>query len=240
MIAHELIAAAVAQPDATSSVVSAAERLPLLGYPAVIDVFARGGVVMIPILLLSVLGVFFWLRGALAVRALRRELPRSRTLLRMAEQRNFTSLRDAARAGLSLTDRVAERLLVFRADPVSELRRQTQELLTTALRSALSAHRWVGICAKLAPILGLLGTVVGISMTFNLIAATGGTGNYEQLADGIHQALYTTIFGLIVALVLTVLGALLHSRMVALEHETEEFADALIVALKEGEASHGR
>lgn len=212
----------------------------VMGYPALIDLFLRGGPVMYPILALSILGLFFWLRGALVVRAARRDLPRGRSLLTMAQQGNFRSLKDAAEAGGTLPDSIAFRVLSFTGYPASELRREAQEVMASLLYGAVGATRWVTICARLAPLLGLLGTVVGISITFSDVAATGGSGDYARLADGIHQALFTTIFGLIVALILTVLGALLNSRLVGLEHAGDRFTDALILHIKREEANDGR
>lgn len=56
--------------------------------------------------------------------------------------------------------------------------------------------------ASAAPLLGLLGTVIGMIEIFGSQAGTGamGTGNPGQLAHGISIALYNTAFGLIVAI----------------------------------------
>lgn len=56
----------------------------------------------------------------------------------------------------------------------------------------------LGSIASLAPIMGLLGTVVGMIEIFGAQSPTGG--NPEQLARGISIALYNTAFGLIVAI----------------------------------------
>jgi biopolymer transport protein ExbB len=56
--------------------------------------------------------------------------------------------------------------------------------------------------ASAAPLLGLLGTVIGMIEIFGSQAPAGGTtgGNPAQLAHGISVALYNTAFGLIVAI----------------------------------------
>lgn len=58
----------------------------------------------------------------------------------------------------------------------------------------------LGIIGAIAPMLGLTGTVLGMIKAFNKIAATGGAAKPEQLADGIGQALVTTLMGLVVAI----------------------------------------
>ena len=62
----------------------------------------------------------------------------------------------------------------------------------------------LGSIASIAPLLGLLGTVMGNMETFGVIGAGASLGNMEQLAQGISKALLTTAFGLVVAIPTTV------------------------------------
>ncbi len=57
--------------------------------------------------------------------------------------------------------------------------------------------------SNLAPLMGLLGTVIGMIYVFKDIAALGGQADINVLAGGIWQALLTTAFGLIVAIPVT-------------------------------------
>ena len=58
---------------------------------------------------------------------------------------------------------------------------------------------WISVCSNLGPSLGLLGTVQGMILTFNNLAA-GGAGDASLLANSIGQALWTTAGGLIVSI----------------------------------------
>jgi biopolymer transport protein ExbB len=58
----------------------------------------------------------------------------------------------------------------------------------------------LGVIGAIAPMLGLLGTVIGMIEAFNVIASTGGMARPDQLAGGISQALVTTLMGLVVAI----------------------------------------
>jgi biopolymer transport protein ExbB len=87
--------------------------------------------------------------------------------------------------------------------------RITEPVLRHAFESAGRAavhrlHRYLttlGTIATAAPLLGLLGTVVGMIEIFGAQAPTGaGGGDPQQLAHGISIALYNTAFGLIVAI----------------------------------------
>jgi len=72
-----------------------------------------------------------------------------------------------------------------------------------AEETSMSLHHkisYVSLISAIAPMLGLLGTVVGMIMAFAKLAETQGTANPAQLAEGISMALVTTVMGLIVAI----------------------------------------
>jgi biopolymer transport protein ExbB len=73
---------------------------------------------------------------------------------------------------------------------------------------------WLALIGNVAPMMGLLGTVSGMVAAFNTIASSGGQASPAELADGISQALLTTLFGLIVAIPTTAMFAFLRNRMV--------------------------
>lgn len=59
---------------------------------------------------------------------------------------------------------------------------------------------YLSVIGNIAPMVGLLGTVTGMIIAFQSVAATQGTASAPQLATGIYQALVTTVGGLIVAI----------------------------------------
>ena len=84
--------------------------------------------------------------------------------------------------------------------------------------------------ASAAPLLGLLGTVIGMIEIFGSQAGAGGAvgGNPAQLAHGISQALYNTAFGLIVAIPALIFWRYFRGRvddyLLTLELSAERFA----------------
>jgi biopolymer transport protein ExbB len=73
----------------------------------------------------------------------------------------------------------------------------------------------ITVCAAVAPLLGLLGTVTGMIATFGVITEHG-TGDPKLLSTGISEALVTTELGLVVAIPTLLLGSLLSARASAL------------------------
>ena len=59
---------------------------------------------------------------------------------------------------------------------------------------------YLSVIGNIAPMVGLLGTVIGMIVAFQQVASTQGTASAPQLAQGIYQALVTTVGGLIVAI----------------------------------------
>lgn len=83
------------------------------------------------------------------------------------------------------------------------------------------------LLAAVAPLLGLLGTVTGMIVTFQAITQSG-SGDSRLMADGISQALVTTVEGLVVAIPLLFLHALLASRSKGLIQVLEQQSAGLI------------
>jgi biopolymer transport protein ExbB/TolQ len=78
---------------------------------------------------------------------------------------------------------------------------------------------WVNTVIKSAPMLGLLGTVVGMMGAFAKTAASGASAQPAQLADDISLALITTIVGLAIAIPLVLCSAAIHVRIGKMEEQ---------------------
>jgi biopolymer transport protein ExbB len=83
------------------------------------------------------------------------------------------------------------------------------------------------ILAAIGPLMGLLGTVTGMIITFQQITLFG-TGDPKLMASGISQALVTTVLGLVMAIPLLLLHSFLSSRSKDLIHILEEETAGII------------
>jgi biopolymer transport protein ExbB len=84
----------------------------------------------------------------------------------------------------------------------------------------------LGTIASAAPLLGLLGTVIGMIEIFGSQSPTGG--NPEQLAHGISIALYNTAFGLIIAIPSLMFYRYFRGRVDEYAVELEQAADRMV------------
>jgi biopolymer transport protein ExbB len=95
-----------------------------------------------------------------------------------------------------------------------------------------SGLAFIKVLYVVAPLLGLLGTVVGMIATFQMITLFG-TGDPRMMAGGISTALVTTVLGLCVAIPLTLLHSFLQGKSKALIQVLEEQAAGIIARLAE-------
>lgn len=93
----------------------------------------------------------------------------------------------------------------------------------------------IKVIAALGPLLGLLGTVVGMIEVFQSITLHG-TGDPRLMADGISQALVTTVWGLLAAIPLTFLHAVVAGKSKNIIHVLEEQSTGLMAQHDENNA----
>jgi biopolymer transport protein ExbB len=94
---------------------------------------------------------------------------------------------------------------------------------------------FIKVLYVVAPLLGLLGTVVGMIETFQMITLFG-TGDPRMMAGGISMALVTTVEGLVVAIPLTLAHSFLQGKAKALIQTLEEQAAGIIARMAESRA----
>lgn len=89
---------------------------------------------------------------------------------------------------------------------------------------------WLATFGSVSPLLGLLGTVLGVMDAFIGIAA-GGSGNISAIAPGVAEALVTTVLGLAVAIPAVIAYNILANRLGVFAGELEGFAQEIIGAM---------
>ena len=95
----------------------------------------------------------------------------------------------------------------------------------------------IKVISVVAPLMGLLGTVVGMINTFQAITLYG-TGDPKLMAGGISQALVTTVLGLTVAIPTTLLHTIVSGRSRKVTQIIQEQGAGIIAEHSEKEASH--
>ncbi len=174
------------------------------GANPMVVVLRRGGVLMYPILACSILLVAVALERLVALRR-SRVIPRSFVDRFLGDLREGLLDRDSAllrcRNDGSPVARVFEHAVRRWGRPAIEIQQSVAEGGQREVLELRRNLRVINGISTVAPLLGLLGTVIGMIRCFAEVAAqTDAMGKPEALAQGIYVALYTTAFGLSVAI----------------------------------------
>jgi biopolymer transport protein ExbB len=95
--------------------------------------------------------------------------------------------------------------------PLPEIEKGFEDALVREMAELRARVRPLSVAANVAPLVGLLGTVVGMLEAFR-VASQAGLGKAELLAEGIYLALETTVAGLLIAIPALLCAAYFSSR----------------------------
>lgn len=182
-------------------------------------VFVGGPVVMLP---LVVAGIVLW--AALGYRW---------ALLRRGSRKNVRVLVRRAQEGRSnapngiVDEAIAAGIAIVR-EPRPHLRRFLDEAFFDYQQDLKRYTSLVNVLVAVAPLMGLLGTVMGMIETFNSLGDMTFYSQSGGIAAGIATALFTTQLGLVVAVPGVVAKALLDRRQNQIENDLSAIKDILL------------
>jgi biopolymer transport protein ExbB len=107
--------------------------------------------------------------------------------------------------------------------PLPEVEKAIEDAVLRESIVQRGRNRMLGVIAAIAPMVGLLGTVVGMILAFR-VTSQAGTGKAELLAEGIYLALLRTAFGLVIAVPSLYLAHFFNNR---LERSMRDMVDIL-------------
>jgi biopolymer transport protein ExbB len=185
------------------------------------ETIAKGGTVMYVILGASIIGLMFMLDVAFRTRR-SVILPRRIEAQLIAHDKDLP-LNDLVENNRIVVNRALKAGHAWRNGTTDEIRDAITEEVDGSLWRLKQAARPLGIIASVTPLLGLLGTVIGIIEAFEVVAGQSSMGvNTSELARGIGKALLTTCFGLIVAIPLLLSHHFFVGKTEALMRRCEE------------------
>lgn len=134
------------------------------------------------------------------------------------------------KGGAGMVDAAIQRGLALRAAGVSDLRRRLDEAFGE-FDSALKRHATlIASLVGIAPMLGLLGTVMGMIVTFESLGDMTLFSQSGGIASGIATALFTTQMGLVVAVPGLIAKTVLDRRAQKLVSDLAQIKDILVSA----------
>lgn len=169
---------------------------------SILELLEKGGWIMIVLGILSIIAIYIFIERFIAIRAAEKNDPlfmdRIRDYIKSGEVKaaiNFCRVTNTPGA------RIIERGISRMGQPAPEIQtaiENTGNLEVAALEKRL--HVLATISGG-APMIGFLGTVIGMVQAFLQMSEAGGNLDISMLSGGIYQAMITTVGGLIVGIV---------------------------------------
>lgn len=190
------------------------------------DILSAGGPVVIILSAMSVLALAIVLYKAWQFYLLKLSNRESLTqVLNLYKQGKHEQAFSISAASTNPVLQVMHKAMLGRHQKLSEtlLREEVQRVGSDALFELRKGFRPLEVIASLAPLLGLLGTVLGMIEAFKQLSAAGSKVNPAILSAGIWEALLTTAVGLIVAIPVVTLLTWLERRVDQTAHDMENY-----------------
>ncbi|WCJ59814.1 MotA/TolQ/ExbB proton channel family protein [Fontisphaera persica] len=177
----------------------------------------RGGAWMYPLYLLGLLAVVIAVQRLLTVREDRLAPRALREAVRahLASRDYEAALRDCDQHPSTLAEALRF-VLLHRGAGLEVASQSAGDIAARDIRGHLSRIYPLSVIASLAPLLGLLGTVIGMIQAFGMVALYGDEGGASMLSNSISLALITTAAGLIIAAPSIAIYSILKNRIINL------------------------
>ena len=196
------------------------------------DLSLKGGVIMIPLLILSILAIYIFIERAVVIRKAARE---DRTFMDRIKDYIHEGDVDAALNLCKKTDtpyaRLIEKGITRLGRPMNDVLVAIENVGNLEVAKLEKGFPWLATAAAGAPMLGFLGTVTGMVRAFYNMASAGTSADITTLSGGIYEALVTTVAGLVVGIIALFAYNYLVARVDGvvnqLEAKTMEFMELL-------------
>jgi biopolymer transport protein ExbB len=200
----------------------------------VLELLLKGGWMMFVIAAVSVVALAITLERVVVLFLLSRlnVTVFLRKIVKLVEDRDYAAAIEACnikskhplpavmKAGLSKANRREK-----------EIERAMEEEMLRALPRVQRGISFLSLLGNSATLLGLLGTIFGLIRAFSGVSAASASARQQVLAEGISMAMFTTAFGLIVAVPILFAYTIVNSKMEKTLIQTEQGSVALLGAL---------
>ncbi|MEZ4699005.1 MAG: MotA/TolQ/ExbB proton channel family protein [Rhodothermales bacterium] len=201
---------------------------------SILDMLLQGGWTMIPLIILSILTIWIFFERVRTLRKAQTDpyliTDRTRSYIQAGDVRGAIGFCEAQNNPIS---RILKRGLERLGRPIAEIQDAVQAAGKYEAYELEKRTDIIASIAGIAPMLGFLGTVIGMIKAFQEIQNLQGNVNPSVLAGGIWEALVTTAVGLLVGIAAIFLYNFLINRINRLVNDMERSATDFIDLLQE-------
>jgi biopolymer transport protein ExbB len=223
----------IVQPTDSAAVITAAPALPPPQETMSLWQLAlKGGPVMIPIAVLSLIAVYIIIERYLVIRKSSRDETSFMNNIRdFIKSGNIDAARSLSHNTQSPIARMIEKGVSRIGKPLGDIEKAIENVGNIEIFKLERGLSLLATCAGAAPMLGFLGTVTGMVRAFYNMSQAGEQIKLNLLSGGMYEAMITTVAGLIVGICALIgynlLASMVHKIVFKLESSSIEFMDLL-------------
>lgn len=197
-----------------------------------IDLTLKGGVIMIPIGILFLIGIYVTIDRYLTIKKAGKEDPAFMANIKdMVANGNIMGAKSLCANNGTPIGRMMEKGIARIGKPMKNIEVAIENVGKLEIYRLEKGMAFLATVAGAAPMLGFLGTVTGMITAFFNMASQGNNIDVSQLSGGIYEAMVTTVAGLIVGIFAymahNLLTASIEKVIYRMEAATVEFIDLL-------------
>ncbi|HBX52592.1 MAG: biopolymer transporter ExbB [Bacteroidetes bacterium GWF2_33_38] len=199
---------------------------------SLMDLAIKGGWIMIPIILLSIISIYILVERSIAIKNARKEDANfMNNIKEYILDGKIESALTICKSQNTPLARMIEKGIRRLGRPLNDVNTAIENVGKIEVAKLEKGFAFLATSAGAAPMLGFLGTVTGMIRAFYNMASAGNNIDITLLSSGIYEAMVTTVAGLIVG----IMAYLAYNYLVArvehivnmLEARTTEFMDLL-------------
>lgn len=222
-----------AATDTTATLASSADGV------SVLDLVMKGGIVMIPIFILSIMAIYIFIERVLIIRKATKSpagfMERIKTLVLNGD---ITSARLLCGQTDTPMSRMLEKGISRIGSPLKNIEASIENVGKIEIYNLEKNLSLLATIAGAAPMIGFLGTVTGMIGAFISIAQEEGSVSPKLLSSGIYEAMITTAAGLVVGIIAYLAYNYLITQVQKIIHKMEYTSIEFIDLLQEPEKKY--
>ncbi|HBX52828.1 MAG: biopolymer transporter ExbB [Bacteroidetes bacterium RIFOXYA12_FULL_35_11] len=217
--------------DRVSQVVTQAAPVVTEQSMSLLDLLIKGGVVMIPILLLSLLAFYFFFERLIAIRkAAKKNTSFMNNISNMILNMKIEEAKILCSATNTPVSRMISKGIERFGKPINEIEKSVESVGKFEISKLEKNMKILGIVAGIAPMLGFIGTIIGVIKIFYNISLADNI-SIGLIAGGLYEKMITSASGLIIGVIAYAgyhyLNILLDKVIFNMEDSAIEFMDLL-------------
>lgn len=217
----------------SASLTPIAAETPRVETLSILDLLTQGGwYIMIPLALLSFLAIYITIERLLVINKAQKEdanfMNQIKDYIHDGKIESAINLCNVANNPVS---RMIAKGIARIGKPLNDINAAIENVGKLEVARLEKGLSWLGTIAGAAPMIGFLGTVIGMIRTFHDMSTAGNQVEIANLAGGIMQAMVTTAAGLVIGIIAymgyNIMVARVEKVVYKLEARTMEFMDLL-------------